>query len=128
MNKESWKKTITNHRKKCEKILLFSKEIRYVGVFNEYGRTLTGKIRPGIKPLFSPNSVREEFFAIASVMKLREKSAKALGQVEFILINHKKTNILLFYKNGITYYITINSKTKLELTLIKKIKKLITQV
>ena len=128
MNKESWKKTITNHRKKCEKILLFSKEIRYVGVFNEYGRTLTGKIRPGVKPLFSPNSVREEFFAIASVMKLREKSAKALGQVEFILINHKKTNILLFYKNGITYYITINSKTKLELTLIKKIKKLITQV
>ena len=128
MNKESWKKIITNHRKKCEKILLFSKEIRYVGVFNEYGRTLTGKIRPGIKPLFSPNSVREEFFAIASVMKLREKSAKALGQVEFISINHKKTNILLFYKNGITYYITINSKTKLELTLIKKIKKLITQV
>ena len=128
MNKESWKKIITNHGKKCEKILLFSKEIRYVGVFNEYGRTLTGKIRPGIKPLFSPNSVREEFFAIASVMKLREKSAKALGQVEFILINHKKTNILLFYKNGITYYITINSKTKLELTLIKKIKKLITQV
>jgi len=128
VNKESWKKIITNHGKKCEKILLFSKEIRYVGVFNEYGRTLTGKIRPGIKPLFSPNSVREEFFAIASVMKLREKSAKALGQVEFILINHKKTNILLFYKNGITYYITINSKTKLELTLIKKIKKLITQV
>ena len=127
MNKESWKKIITNHGKKCEKILLFSKEIRYVGVFNEYGRTLTGKIRPGIKPLFSPNSVREEFFAIASVMKLREKSAKVLGQVEFILINHKKTNILLFYKNGITYYITINSKTKLELTLIKKIKKLITQ-
>lgn len=128
MNKESWKKIITNHRKKCEKILLFSKEIRYVGVFNEYGRTITGKIRPGIKPLFSPNSVREEFFAIASVMKLREKSAKVLGRVEFILINHKKTNILLFYKNGITYYITTNSKTKLALTLTKKIKKLITQV
>ena len=128
MNKELWGKTIALHKNRCEKILSFSKAIRYAGVFNQYGRTISGKIRPGIKPIFSPNAIRDEFFTISSIMKLREKSAKVLGQVEFILINHKKTNILLFYKNGITYYITINSKTKLELTLIKKIKKLITQV
>ncbi|MBC8251498.1 MAG: hypothetical protein H8E89_07925 [Candidatus Nitrosopelagicus sp.] len=127
MNKESWAKTITIHRKKCEKILSFSKEIRYAGVFNGYGRTISGKIRPGIKPIFSPNAVREEFFAIASLMRLREKSSKGLGDVEFISINHKKINILLFYKNGITYYITISSKTKSISTLINKIKKLIIQ-
>ena len=127
MDKESWAKTITIHRKKCEKILSFSKEIRYAGVFNEYGRTISGKIRPGVKPLFSPNAVREEFFAIASLMRLREKSSKGLGDVEFISINHKKINILLFYKNGITYYITISSKTKPASKLITKIKKLIIQ-
>ena len=127
-SKNKWNNTLLKYKQKSLEIISLSKSIRYVGIINYHGRTLTGKIRPGIKPLFSPNSVREEFFAIASVMKLREKSTKVLGQVEFILINHKKTNILLFYKNGITYYITINSKTKLELTLIKKIKKLITQV
>ena len=125
MNKESWSKTISDHKKKCEKILSFSKEIRYVGVFNEYGRTISGKIRPGVAPIFSPNTVREEFFAIASVMKLREKTAKVLGEMDFILINHKKINILIFYKNGITYYITINSKIKFNSILINKIKKLI---
>ena len=82
MNKKSWTKSITVHRKKCETILSFSKTIRYAGVFNEYGRTISGKIRPGIKPIFSPNAVREEFFAIASIMKLREKSTKELGDVE----------------------------------------------
>ena len=127
MKKEFWAKIITIHRKKCEMILSFSKEIRYVGTFNEYGRTISGKIRPGIKPIFSSNAIREEFFAIASIMRLREKSANALGEIEFISINHKKINILLFYKNGITYYITVGSKSKPNLQLINKIKKTITR-
>ena len=60
-------------------------------------------------------------------MRLREKSSKALGEIEFILINHKKIQILLFYKNGITYYITVSSKSKPNLQFINKIKKTITQ-
>ena len=127
MNKGSWEKMISTHIKKCEKIMLISTNIRYVGVFNKYGRTISGKIRSGIKPIFSSNEVREEFFTIASIMKLREKSSKTLGEIEFMTISHKKINILLFYKNGITFYITINSKTALPPVLINKIKKLITQ-
>ena len=128
MNSQSWTKTVTQNRKKCEKILAISKDIRYAGVFNEYGRTISGKIKSGVKPIFSPDSIRHEFFAIASMMRLREKTSRTLGTVEFISINHKKINIVLFYKNGITYYITINKKTKLNASLINKIKKIITQV
>ena len=128
MNSQSWAKTVSQNRKKCEKILSISKDIRYAGVFNEYGRTISGKIKPGIKPIFSPDSVRHEFFAIASMMRLREKTSKSLGDVEVISIIHKKINILLFYKNGITYYITINKKSRSITTLKNKIKKLITQV
>ena len=128
MNGGSWIKTVTQNRKKCEKILEISKGIRYVGAFNEYGRTISGKIKPGVKPIFSPDSVRHEFFAIASMMRLREKTSKTLGRVESISINHNKINILLFYKNNITYYITINKKTKLNSLLINKIKKIIIQV
>ena len=127
MNEKAWTKSIVVHRKKCEMILSFSKNIRYAGVFNEHGRTISGKIRPGVKPLFSSNAVREEFFAIASIMKLRRKSARELGNVEFIQITHKKINILLFYKNYMTYYITINSKRKPTAMLINKIKKIIIQ-
>ena len=126
MDSQSWTKTVTKNRKKCEKILAISKDIRYAGVFNEYGRTISGKIKPGVKPIFSPDSVRHEFFAIASMMRLREKTSKKLGDVEFISITHKKINILLFYKNGMTYYITINKKCKLDSALINKIKRIIT--
>ena len=126
MNNQSWTKTVIQNKKKCEKIVAISKDIRYAGVFNEFGRTISGKIRSGVKTIFSPDTVREEFFAIASMMRLREKSSKTLGAVEFISISHKKINILLFYKNGMTYYITINKKCKLDSALINKIKRIIT--
>ncbi|MEC7711165.1 MAG: hypothetical protein VX587_02505 [Thermoproteota archaeon] len=125
MKKIVWIKLIETYRKKCEKITCLSKDIRYAGAFNEYGRTIAGKIKPGIKPIFSPNIVREEYFAIASTMRLRNKSAKGLGELKYIFINHKKINILLFYKNNVTYYITINSKVNPNPTLIKKIEKII---
>jgi len=128
MNSKSWSKIVTQNRIKCEKILAISKDIRYVGVFNEYGRTISGKIRPGIKPIFSQDSVRHEFFAIASMMRLREKTSKSLGNMESISITHKKINILLFYRNGITYYVTINKKIKSNILLINKIIKIITLV
>ena len=127
MNKISWAKTTSHHKDNCEKILSFSKEIRYAGAFNQYGRTISGKIRPGIRPLFSPDAVRKEFFAIASVLRLREQSTRSLGDMVFALINHKKINVLLFYKNGVTYYATVNARIIPSSTLISKIKKLITQ-
>ena len=127
MNKNSWAKTTSHHKDNCEKILSFSKEIRYAGAFNQYGRTISGKIRPGIRPLFSPDAVRKEFFAIASVLRLREQSTRSLGDMVFALINHKKINVLLFYKNGVTYYVTVNARIIPSSTLISKIKKLITQ-
>ena len=114
------------NRKKCEDIVACSKKVRYAGCFNEYGRTIAGKIRPGLKPVFSPDVIREEFFVIASTMKSRQKTSKGLGELKYILINHKKINILLFSKNMITYYITFEQKTSPD-CLINKIIKIITR-
>tara|TARA_B100000029_G_C17393073_1_gene894167 strand:+ start:633 stop:1016 length:384 start_codon:yes stop_codon:yes gene_type:complete len=127
MNKSTWIQLIKNHKKICGDVLECSKDIRYAGCFNEYGRTIAGKMRPGIKPLFSPNVVREEFFAIASTMRLRHKTSKSLGELQYILVNHNKINILLFSKNNMTFYVTFNPKTFPNLALISKIKKIITK-
>ena len=115
------------NRKKCEDIVACSKKVRYAGCFNEYGRTIAGKIRPGVKPLFSPDAVREEFFAIASTMRLRQKTSQGLGNLQYIMITHKKIKILLFSKNNITYYVTFNPKNPPNSNLINKIQKIITK-
>ena len=127
MNKSSWLKLIEINRKKCEDIVSCSKKIRYAGCFNEYGRTIAGKIRPGTKPVFSPNVIREEFFVIASTIKSRQKTSKGLGELKYISIAHKKINILLFSKNAITYYITFEQKNPPDSALINKIRKIITK-
>ena len=127
MNKSSWTELIEINRKKCEDIVACSKNVRYAGCFNEYGRTIAGKIRPGVKPVFSPNVIREEFFVIASTMKSRQKISKGLGELKYILINHKKIIILLFSKNTNTYYITFDQKTPPGSTLINKIRRTITK-
>ena len=127
MKKSSWLDLITTHRRKCEDILTCSRNIRYAGCFNEYGRTIAGKIKPGVKPLFSPNVVREEFFAIASTMRLRQKTSQGLGNLQYIMITHKKIKILLFSKNNITYYVTFNPKNPPNSNLINKIQKIITK-
>ena len=74
-----WNSSLEKYRKQCQKIISVSNSIRYVGIINEYGRTISGKIKPGIKPLFSPNQVRTEFSAIATTTKLREKSLTAIN-------------------------------------------------
>jgi len=65
-SKNKWNNTLLKYKVKCVEIISLSKSIRYVGIINYHGRTLAGKIKPGIKPLFSPNQVRNEFFAIAT--------------------------------------------------------------
>ncbi len=122
---QRWRETIIGYRKKCQKILNVSKNIRYVGVINEYGRTLTGIIRPGIKPLLKSEQVRNEFFIITTLMALRKILDSSLGKLDFIILKHQKVSIIACQKNKVTFYISVLEKEKELDTLIPDIKKLI---
>ncbi len=122
---QKWKETIIGYRKKCQKILDVSKNIRYVGVINEYGRTLTGIIRPGVKPLLKSDQVRNEFFIISTLMVLRKILDSSLGKLDVIIIKHQKVSIVACQKNKLTFYISVLEKEKEMDTLVLDIKKLI---
>ena len=121
-----WNASLEKYRKQCQKIISISNSIRYVGIINEYGRTISGKIKPGVKPLFSPNQVRTEFSAIATTTKLREKSLTAIGKSNYAILNHKKVIILLVQNKKITYYITFSQKSIPTKSIIEKIQKIST--
>ncbi len=120
---QKWKETIIGYRKKCQKILNVSKNIRYVGVINEYGRTLTGMIRPGVKPLLKSDQARNEFFIISTLMAHRKILDSSLGKLDYIILKHQKVSIIAYQKNKVTFYISVLEK-ELD-TLIPEIKKLI---
>jgi len=122
---EKWKEAIVTYRKKCQKILELSKSIRYAGIINEYGRTLTGMVRPNTIPLWSAEEVKNEFFIISTLMTLRKLYAQKVGALDFLLLSHPKVTILAFQRKNITYYVSIDVKTKNIENLVSKIKKIL---
>jgi len=121
---QKWEKSLNIFRRNCKEIKSLSKSIRYVGVINEYGKTLTGTLKSGVKPLFSRNQVRDEFYAISTIIKLRNKTNLSIGNLNYIFLNHQKVNSLVLQNKKITYYITFPKNVIPTELLIKKIKKI----
>lgn len=122
---QKWNNSIIKFRKKCQQIMKVSKSIRYVGVINEYGRTLSGIIKPSVKPLLKSEQVKNEFFIISTLMTLRKSSNSPLGKLDYVVFKHQKVSVLAFQRNKETYYISISGKEKKLNIIIPKIKKLI---
>ncbi len=122
---EKWKDTIINYRKKCQKIIQVSKSVRYAGVINVYGRTLTGIVRSDVTPLLKSEQIKNEFFILATLMNLRKDSTNSVGKLNHVLLEHQKISIIIFQKNNMTFYVSIDRKEKNLNSIISKIKKII---
>ena len=122
---DKWKDVVVKYRKECQNILKISNSIRYVGVINVYGRTLTGIVRPNLKPLLKSEQVKNEFFIISTLMSLRKNTANTVGKLEHVILQHQKITIVILQKNDITYYVSINRKEKGIEKIISLIKKTI---
>ena len=122
---DKWKDTIIKYRKQCQNILKLSNSIRYAGVINAHGRTLTGMVRPNLKPLLKSEQVKNEFFILSTLMSLRKDTVNSIGKLEHVILQHQKAVILILQKNNITYYISINRKEKGLDKIILLIKKII---
>jgi len=122
---DKWKDMVTKYRKQCQNILKISTSIRYAGAINAYGRTLTGLVRPNLKPLLKSEQVKNEFFIISTLISLRKNTATTVGKLEHIILQHQKILIVILQKNNITYYVAINRKEKGIEKIISSIKKTI---
>ena len=122
---EIWKDKIIQYRKKCQSILQLSDSIRYAGVVNAYGRTLTGIVRPNVKPLLKSEQVKNEFFIISTLMTLRKDTVSAIGKLDYVLLQHQKISIVIFQKDDMTYYTSIDRTEKNTDKIIDSIKKII---
>lgn len=120
---DEWKDAIIKYRKQCQSILRLSESIRYAGVINAYGRTLTGLVKPDLKPLLKSEQVKNEFFIVSTLMSLRKDTTTTVGKLEHVILQHEKVIIIILQKNNVTFYVSIDRKEKdLEkiISLIKK--------
>lgn len=109
---EKWNTIVTKYRKQCQDILKISKNIRYAGVINAYGRTLAGITRSDAVPLLKSLQVQNEFFVISTLMSLRKDNTSSVGRLEHVVIQHQKIAIVVLHKKNVTYYVSIEKKEK----------------
>lgn len=121
---DKWNDMVTDYKKKCQAILESSKNIRYAGVINSYGRTLAGFIRPGIKPKLNREHAKNEFFIVSALISMRKEVTQSLGKTEYVLLQHHNVSILVLQKDTVTYYISLNKKANSS-EIISKIRKII---
>ena len=122
---DKWRVIISKYKIQCQNILKLSNSIRYAGVINSYGRTLTGTIKPNHKPLLNSEEVKNEFFIASTLISLRQANDSSIGKLESIILKHSKVHIIILHKKNITFYISINPKEKNVEKIISKIKKII---
>ena len=120
-----WKETIVKFRKQCQQIVDVSNGVRYAGVVNRYGRTLTGIIKPNLKPLLQSEDFKNELFVMSTLMSLRKNSVGTIGKLDHVVLSHQKVIIVLLQKKDVTYYVSINKKEKNLEKIISSIKKII---
>lgn len=122
---DKWKDVVVKYRKQCQNILKLSDSIRYAGVINIYGRTLTGIVKSDLKPLLKSEQVKNEFFIISTLMSLRKETISTVGTLEHVILQHQKVTIVILQKNNITFYVSINRKEKGLEKIISSIKRII---
>ena len=122
---DKWKDTLCKYKIQCQQILKLSNNIRYAGVINSYGRTLTGTIKPNLKPLLNSEQVKNEFFIVSTLISMRQANDSSVGKLDGVIFKHSKVNIIILHKKDITFYVSINSKEKHFEPIISKIKKII---
>ena len=102
---------------KCLAFLNISEKIRYVGIINRFGRTLSGKLRMNVKPLLSPEQAMNERFIEAMRQQLRSSFESSIGKTIFSIIKNELVTLVLVpskTSDDVLYYVTIDKDVPLD--------------
>ena len=100
----------TRNKENCHKLLLLSQKIRYVGMINNFGKTISGQLRPGLVPLLNVEQAINEHFIEATRNQLRKAFDPTLGPTLYTLTVNEKVITLTFpLHSGGYYYVTLDN-------------------
>jgi len=102
---------------KCVAFLNISEKIRYVGIINRFGRTLSGKLRKNVKPLLSPEKARDEHFIESMRQQLRNSFESSIGKTVFSITKNEFVTLVLVpskTSDDVLYYVTVDKDVSLD--------------
>ena len=81
--------TKLTYQNKCMEILNISEKIRYIGILNKFGRTISCKLRKNTQPLLSPDQARDEHFIESVRQQLRNSYKTSIGKTLFSITKNE---------------------------------------
>ena len=114
-NFDAKKDEMAINKEKCISFLSISEKIRYVGIINKFGRTITGKLKSGIRPLLTPEQARDERYIESTRQQLRKALEVSIGKSIFTIEKNENVTFLLIpdKSNDNFYYMTLDKDTPL---------------
>ncbi|HYF99445.1 MAG TPA: hypothetical protein VD815_05095 [Candidatus Saccharimonadales bacterium] len=102
--------TKLTYQNKCIEVLNISEKIRYIGILNKFGRTISGKLRKNTQPLLSPDQARDEHFIESVRQQLRNSFNTSIGKTLFSITKNEFVTLILIPSENqdVLYYITID--------------------
>ena len=98
------------NKERCHDLLLASQKVRYVGMINNFGRTIAGRLRAGLVPLLNVEHAINEHFIEATRNQLRKAFDPVLGSTLYTLtVNQKVITLTIPNKFGGYFYITLDN-------------------
>jgi len=98
------------NKERCHDLLLASQKVRYVGMINNFGRTIAGRLRAGLVPLLNVEHAINEHFIEATRNQLRKAFDPVLGSTLYTLtVNQKVITLTIPIKFGGYFYITLDN-------------------
>ncbi len=97
------------NKERCHDLLLASQKVRYVGIINNFGRTIAGQLRAGLVPLLNVEHAINEHFIEATRNRLRKAFDPVLGKTLYTLtVNQKVVTVTIPIRSGGYYYVTLD--------------------
>ena len=121
---QKWGSRIARHKAACRGIVSSSDAIRYAGVINEFGRTLAGATRPGVKSYLSAEQAKNEFFTVSTLLSMRKRSSAAIGGLDHAVIRHEKITVVAFASGRDTYYVSVDAGHAVGEAMVSKMKQI----
>lgn len=106
------KENSQKNKEKCKKIQLISPRIRYVGMINDFGRTVAGHLRSGVVPLFNRDQALNDHFIESMRTNLRKGLYPAVGKVNYSYTEHEKVKMLTIPTEWGHYSVTLDKETE----------------
>ena len=106
------KDQILKYKDNCLTILSLSPKIRYVGIINNFGKTLAGQLRKGVVPLLKPDESRNEHFLEATRNRLRKEFEASIGKTIYTFTENEKVKQIVLSNENNFCYITFDKDTE----------------